>query len=262
MSKRKPAKDKLLAEWFWTDRWMGSSGFLLPLEPKGLYREMLTQAWMRGARLPNDHEAIRRATGTTAAEWRRCWPIVARYWRVDGDFLVNDTQLEVYADAKAGSERASNRGRAGAQARHKHHKEDSSSSAQVGAQAQHKEVHKDKPPSPSPLTEAAAARASTNGGAEKLVLTREARLKAISEGERHLDAIERLKPGCDRSWELRQHSKAPHGGYLIALDRARSDEHLLRTVHALRDTAERLESDSPTAATRGGLPASGPWEKP
>jgi uncharacterized protein YdaU (DUF1376 family) len=85
-----------LAEWFWTDRWMGSSGFLLPLEARGLYREMLTQAWRRGARLPNNHEAIRRAVGATEAEWARCWPLVSAYWREDSGDLVNDTQLEVY----------------------------------------------------------------------------------------------------------------------------------------------------------------------
>jgi uncharacterized protein YdaU (DUF1376 family) len=85
-----------LAEWFWTDRWNGSSGFLLPMEARGVYREMLTQAWRRGARLPNDHEAIRRAIGATVGEWRRAWPAVQKFWRVEGDELVNDTQLEIY----------------------------------------------------------------------------------------------------------------------------------------------------------------------
>ena len=68
---------KLLAEWFWTDRWIGSSGFLLPMEPRGLYREMLTQSWRRGGTLPNNPEAIRRATGCTVEEWDRAWPTVA-----------------------------------------------------------------------------------------------------------------------------------------------------------------------------------------
>jgi uncharacterized protein YdaU (DUF1376 family) len=108
---------KLLAEWFWTDRWIGSSAFLLPLEARGLYREMLTQAWRRGGRLPDNHEAIRRATGATAEEWDRAWPWVQRYWRADGDGLVNDTQLEVYAEAQAVSQRASTRGKSGAKAR-------------------------------------------------------------------------------------------------------------------------------------------------
>ncbi len=128
-------RDKLLAEWFWTDRWMGSRGFLLPMEPRGLYREMLTQAWRRGVQLPNDHEAIARAVGCTAEEWKRCWPLVAPFWRQDGDRLVNDTQLAVYAEAKAAQERASERGRRGAQAR---------------AQAKRKHVLEPKPPSPSP----------------------------------------------------------------------------------------------------------------
>ena len=98
---------KLLAEWFWTDRWIGSSGFLLPMEARGVYREMLTQSWRRGAKLPNDHEAIRRAIGATPGEWRRSWPKVAGFWRVDGDDLVNDTQLAIYRDAETRSIRAS-----------------------------------------------------------------------------------------------------------------------------------------------------------
>ena len=105
---------KLLAEWFWIDRWVGSTAFGLPQEARGVYREMLTQAWRRGARLPNDPDQIRRLTATTVGEWRRAWPLVKKYWRVDGDALVNDTQLEVYAEAKERSERAANRGRRGA----------------------------------------------------------------------------------------------------------------------------------------------------
>jgi uncharacterized protein YdaU (DUF1376 family) len=127
-------RDKLLAEWFWTDRWIGSSGFLLPLEPRGLYREMLSAAWPRGAKLPNDHEAIRRATGVTKEEWRRCWPKVERYWRVEGEFLVNDTQRLVYVEAKAGKERASERGKKGAEAKHARAVADAQARAQVSAQ--------------------------------------------------------------------------------------------------------------------------------
>jgi uncharacterized protein YdaU (DUF1376 family) len=139
VAERSSVPAKLLAEWFWTDRWMGSSAFLLPLEPRGLYREMLTQAWRRGACLPADHEGVQRAIGCTKAEWNRCWPQVEKYWRVDGDTLVNDTQLAVYADARAALEKASARGRAGAQA---------------SAQAKRERALKAHPPSPSPSPEA------------------------------------------------------------------------------------------------------------
>lgn len=94
--------EKLIAEWFWTDRWTGSSAFLLPLEARGLYREMLTQAWRRGARLPTEPETIKRAIAATEAEWARAWPLVAPYWRQTAEgLLVNDTQIEIYADAQA-----------------------------------------------------------------------------------------------------------------------------------------------------------------
>lgn len=127
------ATDKLLAEWFWTDRWMGSSAFGLPMEARGLYREMLTQAWRRECRIPNDHEAIQRFTGCTRAEWKRCWPKVERYWRVDGDSLVNDTQLEVYERAVSGAAKASERAAAAAHARWG--RKDSPSNAPGNAQA-------------------------------------------------------------------------------------------------------------------------------
>ncbi len=113
--------NKLLAEWFWTDRWIGSSAFLLPMEARGLYREMLTQSWRRGARLPADPETIRRAIGATPEEWSRAWPKVAGYWReTPAGLLVNDTQLEVYDEAQTRVTRASEKGEKGARARWGH----------------------------------------------------------------------------------------------------------------------------------------------
>jgi uncharacterized protein YdaU (DUF1376 family) len=108
---------KLLAEWFWTDRWTGSSAFLLPIEPRGLYREMLTQAWRRECRLPADPEAIRRVVGCTLQDWKRCWPKIEKYWRREGDSLVNDTQLGIWAEAAAAHGRAVERARKGGNGR-------------------------------------------------------------------------------------------------------------------------------------------------
>lgn len=108
---------------------------MLPQEARGIYREMLTQAWRRGARLPNDHAMIRRATGTTPEEWDRAWPLIARYWREVDDWIVNETQQEVYHEALGVQQRASKRGKNGAKAR-------SLSTAQA--------VLEQQPPSPSP----------------------------------------------------------------------------------------------------------------
>lgn len=107
------APSKPLAEWFWVDRWTGSSAFALPLEARGLYREMLTQAWRRSATLPNDHEKIRRLTGCTMPEWKRAWPQIEHYWRVDGEHLVNDTQADIYREAMAIKSIRSEAGQAG-----------------------------------------------------------------------------------------------------------------------------------------------------
>jgi uncharacterized protein YdaU (DUF1376 family) len=162
---RKSSQDKLLGEWFWTDRWMGSSGFLLPLEPRGLYREMLTQAWRRGARLPNDHETIQRAVGCTAAEWKRCWPKVEGHWRIDGGFLVNDTQLEVYAQCRAERERASNRGLKGAQASAQARAQArAQATTQAPTQAPPEDMLEDKPPDPDPDRELSVEQESSRRG--------------------------------------------------------------------------------------------------
>ena len=109
--------DKLLAEWFWIDRWMGSSAFGLTMEAQGVYRAMLSQAWLRGAQLPNNPVTIRRFIGATPEEWHRCWPMIERSWKVRGDSLVNETQLEVYAEAHRRHHRASTKGKLGAQVR-------------------------------------------------------------------------------------------------------------------------------------------------
>lgn len=112
--------DKMLAEWFWVDRWVGSSAFGLNIAARGLYREMLSQAWRRGGALPNDHDQIRRICAVTRAEWKRTWPFVERFWRVEGDTLVNDTQLEVYAEARLRADKTRTRAVAGAEGRWSH----------------------------------------------------------------------------------------------------------------------------------------------
>ena len=124
---------------------MGSSAFLLPLEPRGLYREMLTQAWRRGGRLPASHEAVRRAVGCTKVEWRRCWPKIERYWRVDGDALVNDTQLDVLAHTTRLHDERVEAGRLGG-----HRSAASKRQAKLEANQQADALAKVNSPSPSP----------------------------------------------------------------------------------------------------------------
>jgi len=70
---------KMLAEWFWVDRWDGSSASLLPMEAQGIYRSLLSQAWRRGARLPNDPEQLQLLIRCRPSEWARSWPIMAPY---------------------------------------------------------------------------------------------------------------------------------------------------------------------------------------
>jgi len=127
---------KMLAEWFWIERWEGSAAALLPMEAQGIYRAMLSHAWRRGACLPADLEEVQLLIRCRTKEWRRSWPLVAPYWKERDGVLVNETQLEVYADALEKRDRARARAQAGAQARHKQPR---------------KQVLEDCPPSPSPL---------------------------------------------------------------------------------------------------------------
>jgi uncharacterized protein YdaU (DUF1376 family) len=231
---------KLLAEWFWTDRWMGSSAFLLPVEPRGLYREMLTQAWRRGAQLPNDHEAIRRAVGVTVKEWERCWPKVSRYWRVEGDALVNDTQTEIYKQALAVQERASERGRRGAMGRLEKLKLNSSST---------RDQFEIKPPSPSPV------RISRQAGQPANPLMVGRRPEIESEGYRLIREINALEPELDpleilmeaAGWESK-------GGKLKTACRLETmtDDHLARTVHDLRENLAEAKASGNKAKAEGG----------
>lgn len=137
--------DKLLAEWFWTDRWMGSSGFLLPMLARGLYREMLTQAWRRGAKLPNDFAAIKRAIGATDDEWAEAWPLVSKFWRIDIDNnLINDTQLEIYGQAVSIQKVRAEVGRLGGLTTQAKRQANTQANQEANAQANF------NPPSPSP----------------------------------------------------------------------------------------------------------------
>jgi uncharacterized protein YdaU (DUF1376 family) len=164
-------KRKLLAEWFWTDRWDGSSGVLLAMEPRGLYREMMTQAWRRGGRLPSDPEAIQRACRATREEWDRCWPVVQRFWREDDGYLYNDTQLEVLAAAMGAADAAKRRAEAAANKRWEAEREaaalreaEERSRGSGNAQA----LPEQCPPSPSPSPGTTDPPHPPNGGGSRL----------------------------------------------------------------------------------------------
>jgi uncharacterized protein YdaU (DUF1376 family) len=98
-------------ECFWTDRWRASRAFLLPLEPRGLYRELLTAAWSKGAELPTDPAQIRSLVVVTEEEWDRTWAHIAPYWQEINGRLVNPQQQQIYHDAQARLARASAAGR-------------------------------------------------------------------------------------------------------------------------------------------------------
>lgn len=164
------AEEKLYAEWFVVDKYDGSSAALLNMECQGVYRLMLSQAWRRGARLPNDHEAIQRAIRCTGKEWARCWPKLERYWRVEGDYLVNDTQLEIYAAALAAKDGAHARAKAAAEQRWANERARAQAPAGAHAQASAQALPEHSPgiarssSSPSPSTTHGLVEAPSSSG--------------------------------------------------------------------------------------------------
>lgn len=99
----------LRGELFWCDEWALSEAFLLPIAARGLHREMLTAAWPKGAKLPNDPAKIRKAIGATLKEWRALWPAVAHLWVLVDGHLVNPQQVETYRAAVRHQEKLHNR---------------------------------------------------------------------------------------------------------------------------------------------------------
>lgn len=105
-------------ECFYTDRWRGSRAFMLPLELRGLYRELLTAAWHECASLPADLDEVRsKIVLVSEEEWARTWPTIARYWQLVDGRLVNLQQQAIYAEAQARYAHLSALGRAGARKR-------------------------------------------------------------------------------------------------------------------------------------------------
>jgi hypothetical protein len=88
---------QLRAVWWWIDRWRASVAYrTLTLEAQGLHRELVTAAMRRGGRLPNSPDILRRVAGCAADEWKRSWPVVARFWRAEADWLLPGPEVRLY----------------------------------------------------------------------------------------------------------------------------------------------------------------------
>lgn len=99
-------KDFLPGELRYTSNWRGSPLQMLPLGSRGLYSEMLTQAWATRGRLEMTAEdEIMRLVRAMPEEWAVAWPRIRHYWSAVADpetgaeVLVNRKQLEVYLGA-------------------------------------------------------------------------------------------------------------------------------------------------------------------
>jgi len=99
-------KDFLPGELRYTSNWRGSPLQMLPLGARGLYSEMLTQAWATRGRLEmTSEDEIMRLVRAMPEEWALAWPRIRHYWvaivdpATGAEVLANRKQLEVYLGA-------------------------------------------------------------------------------------------------------------------------------------------------------------------
>lgn len=225
---------------------------LMDLAQEGAYNRLLRHQWREGS-IPANTASLAVICRVPLAKFQRVWAgrVASCFEPLESDpsRLVNRKVEAVRRDQEAYHAERSESGRRGNEAKRARHTKEDSSAYGSAERSASRERHANSTPAVAvavPVTAATTADGS-NGSANVTggpFLSREGRLKAIEEGDGYLDEIEKLKPGCDRGWELRGHSIVRTGGrdgpYLLKLENA-SDKHLLRTVHALRDTVERLK---------------------
>ena len=86
---------KMLALWWWIDRWRKSTAYTdMSLEEQGAYRNLIDEATLRGGALPVDERILAKACGD-ATKWRRVREnVLERFVVVDGVYR-NETLDEV-----------------------------------------------------------------------------------------------------------------------------------------------------------------------
>jgi len=89
----------------------------LSAEEHGAYLLLMMGAWRRGGRLPMDPALLCRIAAVSRPRWQRVWVIIARFFEVDGDALVQRRVTKELAKAMGKKETASRKGLAGAEAR-------------------------------------------------------------------------------------------------------------------------------------------------
>jgi uncharacterized protein YdaU (DUF1376 family) len=89
----------------------------LSAEEHGAYLLLLMAAWKRGGRLPTDSLRLQRLAMVPEKRWQRVWGMIARFFSLDGDALVQHRLNRELAKAMSRRESASANGRRSAEAR-------------------------------------------------------------------------------------------------------------------------------------------------
>lgn len=100
---------------FYVKEWRSSRSIMrMSFAERGMYLEMLLEQW-ENLTLPDDAAAVAELIGGGEAEWRRHWDVLRRRFVTASGGGIYNVRLEKEREKqRAGSERASTRGRAGA----------------------------------------------------------------------------------------------------------------------------------------------------
>jgi len=107
----------------------------LSLEENGAYSRLLFTMWSRGGRLLNDPARLARIAGCELADWQRLWPILARFFTIEGNDITQKRLTKELEKARAQKLSAAENGRRGADARWKSDLRDGSGMATPMANA-------------------------------------------------------------------------------------------------------------------------------
>lgn len=220
---------------------------LMDLAQEGMFNRLMRHQWREGS-IPAATAELAVICRVPLAKFQRIWTgrVASCFEPIEGrpDRLANRKVEAVRTEQDAFLAKRSEAGRKGNAARWpKGTKEDTPAIA-TGSQPDRKAIATVSPAVAVavavPVAAAGTEAAAPDDGARKgAFLTPEARAQAIRDGKAHMAEIARA--GEDPGEALKRCSLIPKSKwFLVSLDAPSKDEHLLRTVHALRDEAEKL----------------------
>jgi uncharacterized protein YdaU (DUF1376 family) len=103
--------DLNIMPWF-TDAYLADTTHLKTIE-HGAYDLLLLSMWRAGGSLPNEETLLQRITKLTPGEWKKVWPVVSKFFTIDGGRITQKKLSSTYANVSARVEKNRANGRLG-----------------------------------------------------------------------------------------------------------------------------------------------------